>query len=56
MALELFQAGILIGSVIRGLRGCYAYSPDGQPVGEFADIDAAAHALVARVANRAEAA
>lgn len=50
MALDLFQAGILIGSVLRGPQGCYAYDPAGSPVGQFADIDAAAHALASRAA------
>lgn len=49
MALDLYLSGVLIGSVVRGLKGCYAYCPAGSPVGQFADIDAAAHALKARM-------
>lgn len=50
MAMDLFIEGVLIGSVVRGLRGCYAYDPAGAPVGQFADIDAAAVALQQRAA------
>jgi hypothetical protein len=49
VALDLFTQGVLIGSVVRGLRGCYAYTPSGAPLGEYADLDAAAAALAARV-------
>ena len=52
MALDLHLGGVLIGSVVRCRNGCFAYTPDGQPVGEFADIDAAAFALAARVAPK----
>lgn len=50
MALDLYLSGVLIGSVVRGPQGCYAYGPSGSPVGQFADIDAAAHALASRAA------
>lgn len=50
MALDLFMAGVLIGSVVRCRGGCFAYTASGEAVGQFADIDAAAHALAARIA------
>lgn len=49
MSLDLFQSGILIGSVVRCSGGhAYAYLPNGEALGTFADLDAAAAALAAR--------
>lgn len=56
MAIDLFVSGVLIGSVVHGLKGCYAYDADGSPVGQFADLDAAAVALAARAARETVAA
>ena len=50
MALDLYQAGVLIGSVVRCRGGCYAYTPAGEAIGQFHNIDAAAYALAARAA------
>lgn len=50
MALDLFISGVPIGSVVRCRSGCFAYTPSGSPLGEYADLDAAAAALAARVA------
>lgn len=50
MALDLYQAGELVGSVVRCAGGiAYAYLPDGAALGTFADLDSAAAALAARV-------
>lgn len=48
MALDLFIGGICIGSVVRGLKGVFAYDAAGHAVGQFHDTDAAARALAAR--------
>jgi hypothetical protein len=56
MALDLYQAGVLIGSIVRCQNGCYAYTPAGEAIRQIHDIDAAAHALAARVAPEAVAA
>ena len=53
MAVDLFISGVLIGSVVRGLRGVFAYDPTGAPVGQYADLDAAAVALQARMEKTA---
>ncbi|WP_187193403.1 MULTISPECIES: hypothetical protein [unclassified Methylobacterium] len=50
MALDLFVSGVLIGRVVRCWSGCFAYSPSGAPLGEYADLDAAAAAAATRVA------
>ena len=50
MTLDLFVSSVLMGSVVRCRSGCFAYSPSGAPLGEYADLDAAAAALAARVA------
>ena len=49
MVLDLFEKGVLIGSVVKGGPGIvYAYDPDGAAVGTFGDLDAAAAALSRR--------
>ncbi len=48
MALDLYIAGLCIGSVVRGLKGVFAYGPDGSAVGQFHDTDAAARVLATR--------
>ncbi|MHC2108563.1 hypothetical protein [Methylobacterium sp. CM6246] len=50
MALDLYQAGVLIGSVAPCRGGCYAYIPACEAIGQFHDIDVAVHALAARAA------
>lgn len=47
MALDLYQNGIAIGSVVRCAGGvAYAYLPTGEALGTYADLDSAAAALV----------
>lgn len=48
MALDLYIAGALIGSVVRGAGSVFAYAPDGSAIGQYATTDAAAVALAAR--------
>ena len=56
VVLDLFQSGKLIGSVIRCAGGvAYAYLPDGQALGTFADLDAAAAALAIHARRDVEA-
>lgn len=50
MSLDLFQGNVHLGSVVRSRLGTvYAYTPAGEAVGQFHDIDAAAVALAARL-------
>lgn len=56
MAIDLFIAGVCIGSVIRGAGSVFAYAADGTALGQYATTDAAAVALAARAGPKAEAA
>ncbi|MFC6792947.1 hypothetical protein ACFQE0_27355 [Methylobacterium komagatae] len=55
MAIDLYQDGILIGSVVRCTGGCYVYTPEGTPLGQMANLDAAALALAERLKGQAAA-
>lgn len=56
MALDLFKAGIHLGSVVRCNGGAvYCYTASGEALGTFATIDAAAVALAARAGIEAAA-
>jgi hypothetical protein len=47
VALELYSNGTLIGSVTRAAGGnAYAFDPHGGAIGQYADLDAAARALL----------
>lgn len=49
MSIQMFVAGVLIGSVTRSGKGTvYARGPDGLPIGCFADVDAATAELMRR--------
>lgn len=50
MRLDLFSGGTLIGPVERGGPHCvFAWSPDGNAIGAFGDMDAATAALLRRM-------
>ncbi|MGH1569787.1 hypothetical protein ACRAWG_02820 [Methylobacterium sp. P31] len=52
MALDIFQAGRLLGSIIRASGGVvYAYDAAGLPVGTFDDTEAATAALARKAAT-----
>lgn len=51
MSLEIYQAGRLIGSIVRASgRIVYAYDAAGLPIGTFGSMDEAAAALERRAA------
>ncbi|GJD97582.1 hypothetical protein [Methylobacterium iners] len=47
MAFEIFSKGTLLGSIVRSEGGnAYAFRPNGSAIGQYADFDAAARALM----------
>lgn len=48
VVIDLYVRGVHIGSVVRSTGCVYCYDPNGAPIGQFADLDAAASALNAR--------
>jgi hypothetical protein len=54
VSFDLFHGGVHIGSVVRcGGGQAFAYLPNGEALGTFADLDAAAAALSARMQREA---
>ena len=50
MSVDLFSDGVHLGSVVRCNGGqAFAYLPSGEALGTYADLDAAAAALAARI-------
>jgi hypothetical protein len=48
VVIDLYIRGVHIGSVVRSTGTVYAYAPDGAPLGQLADLDAAVAMLNAR--------
>lgn len=48
MNLDLSVGGVSIGRVRRSGSIVYAWAPDGSPIGQFHDLDAAARGLARR--------